>query len=102
MTIRHVVMWRVRGDTPGERQANAARVREALLSMEGLVPGMAWLQVGLDISGIDYACDVVLVADFDDAQALSGYADHPAHVRAKRQMADLRIARHQVDFVVPR
>jgi hypothetical protein len=101
MTIRHVVMWRVRGATPGERHAHAARVCDALLSMQGQVPGMARLQVGLDVSGVDYACDVVLLADFDDDQALAGYADHPAHLHAKQLMADLRVARHQVDFVLP-
>ena len=32
--------------------------------------------------------------------ALDAYASHPEHLRVKQELADLRIARHQVDYAV--
>jgi len=98
MTIRHIVMWRVRGESAVERRANAERVRDAFTGMRGLIPGMTHLEVAIDESGVDYACDVVLLSDFESLEALSAYASHPEHLRAKLAAGDLRIARHQVDY----
>ena len=100
MTVRHIVMWRMRGDTAGERRANADTVRAAFEALRGRIPGMRSLEVGLDISGVDYACDVVLLSDFEDAAALAAYATHPEHLRARQAAGDLRIERHQVDYVL--
>ena len=60
---------------------------------------MTRVEIGADVSGVDYACDLVLVADFDSDEALRAYAEHPAHARVREELAGLRIARHQVDYV---
>ncbi|MFT3817576.1 MAG: Dabb family protein [Rubrivivax sp.] len=99
--IRHIVMWRVRGDDAASHAANVARLKAEFESMRGRVPGLLHLEVGIDVSRIDYACDVVLVSDFASREALAGYAEHPEHLRVKRALGDLRIARHQVDYEVP-
>ncbi len=99
--IRHIVMWRVRGDTPSERAATSHQVKEAFEALRGRIPGMQRLEIGLDVSAVDYACDVVLVADFDSPQALQDYADHPEHLRVRRELEGLRIMRHQVDYPLP-
>ena len=98
--IRHIVMWRVRGDDEPTRAANAARVKREFESLIARVPGLVHLEVGLDESRIDYACDVVLVTDFDSREALAAYAEHPEHLRVRRALADLRTERHQVDYPV--
>ncbi|WP_407675287.1 Dabb family protein [Paraburkholderia sprentiae] len=38
---------------------------------------MLKLEIGTDISHIDYACDVVLYSDFDSAESVAAYAMHP-------------------------
>lgn len=93
-------MWNVRGRTEQERSSNIERLRRSFESLRGQVPGLTHLEVGTDTSRVDYACDVVLVSDFESKAALDGYAGHPEHLRVKRELADLRIARHQVDYVV--
>ena len=98
--IKHIVMWKLRGDTMAERESHARRVKASLESLRGKVPGLVKLEVGLDLSRIDYACDVVLVSEFESPDALQAYADHPEHLRVKREMGDLRVARHQVDYVL--
>jgi quinol monooxygenase YgiN len=99
--IRHVVMWNVRGATRDEKRANIAQLQAAFHGLRGRIPGLLHLEVGVDTSGVDYACDVVLVSDFASQEALDAYATHPEHLRVRAELADLRIARHQVDYPVP-
>ena len=98
--IRHVVMWNVRGATPGEKQRNLERLRASFHSLRGRVPGLLQLEVGIDSSRIDYACDCVLVSDFESQAALDAYASHPEHLRVKQEVGDLRTHRWQVDYEV--
>ncbi|MDR6448796.1 Dabb family protein [Paraburkholderia sp. 22099] len=97
--IRHIVMWRVRGDTPAERLAASNRVKTGFEGLRGRIPGMSHLEVGLDHSRVDYACDAVLVTEFDSQEALEAYALHPEHLRVRNELGDLRTARFQVDYL---
>ncbi|PDT03276.1 stress responsive protein [Rhizobium chutanense] len=96
--IKHIVMWRVRGETPEARREARHRVKTAFEDLRGRIEGMTHVEVGMDISDVDYACDVVLVTEFTDANALKNYASHPEHLRVREELGDLRIARHQVDY----
>lgn len=96
--IRHIVMWNVRGATREEKAGNIAKLQRSFHSLRGRIPGLLHLEVGVDGSGVDYACDVVLVSDFESQAALDAYATHPEHLRVKNELGDMRIARHQVDY----
>ncbi|MDP3702023.1 MAG: Dabb family protein [Hylemonella sp.] len=99
--IKHIVMWNVRGDTPAEKAQGIARLQRSFESLRGRIPGLLRLEIGVDSSRIDYACDVVLYSEFESQAALDGYGTHPEHLRVKHELADLRIARHQVDYAAP-
>lgn len=101
MTVHHIVMWNVRGDSAEERSANSALLRREFESLRGRIPGLLRLAVGVDESRVDYACDVVLVTAFESQAALDAYATHPEHLRVRQTLGDLRTARHQVDFSEP-
>ncbi|KRH99264.1 stress responsive protein [Curvibacter sp. PAE-UM] len=94
-------MWNVRGDTPAEKAQGIARLQRSFESLRGRIPGLLHLEIGVDSSRIDYACDVVLYSEFESQAALDAYGSHPEHLRVKNEVADLRIARHQVDYVAP-
>ncbi len=96
--IKHIVMWNVRGDTPADKAAGIARLQASFASLRGRIPGLLHLEIGVDSSRVDYACDVVLYSEFESQAALDGYAVHPEHLRVKTELGDLRTARHQVDF----
>jgi hypothetical protein len=98
--IRHIVMWRVSGDTPEENLASRQTVKHRFEGLRGRIPGMIHLEVGMDSSAADYACDVVLVADFESQHALDADANHPEHLRVRQQLGRLRTARFQVDYAV--
>nr|WP_236592058.1 Dabb family protein [Paraburkholderia metrosideri] len=97
--VKHIVMWNVRGDTPEQKKASANLVKSAFESLSGKIPGLTKLEVGLDVSAVDYACDVVLYTEFESQESLEAYASHPEHLRVKEVVGDIRIARHQVDYV---
>ncbi len=98
--IRHIVMWRVRGDSPEQRQEARRLVKESFEGLRGLIPGMLKLEVGLDASAVDYACDVVLITEFDSQATLDAYAEHPEHLRVRERLGTIRTARFQVDYHV--
>ena len=98
--IRHIVMWRVHGDTPEQRDQARMKVKSSFESLRGSIPGMRHLEIGLDSSNIDYACDVVLLTDFETRQALEDYAIHPEHLRVRDELVGVRTSRHQVDYIV--
>ncbi|RYX96012.1 MAG: Dabb family protein [Comamonadaceae bacterium] len=97
--IKHIVMWRVRGETSDARRAASERVKQLFEQLRTLIPGLLKLEVGIDISGVDYACDVVLYTEFESVSALEAYAAHPEHLRVRNELGDLRMARFQVDYV---
>lgn len=99
--IRHIVMWNLRGATPQEKAANVERLQRSFHSLRGRIPGLLHLEIGVDSSKVDYACDVVLYSEFESQAALDAYGSHPEHLRVKQEVGDMRIARHQVDYAVP-
>jgi hypothetical protein len=96
---KHIVMWDVRGETEADKSRAAQRIKTLFEDLAGRIPGMRSVEVGLDVSGVDYACDVVLYMEFDSPASLQAYAVHPEHLRIKHLLGDSRIARHQVDYV---
>lgn len=98
--IRHIVMWDVRGCDAQERRASAELVKQAFLSLRGVIPGLLFLDVGIHLGEEPYACDVVLVTDFVDCDALALYTDHPEHLRIRIALDSVRTARHHVDYVM--
>lgn len=98
--IKHIVMWNVRGDDAATRARHLALLKSQFESLRGRVPGLLHLEVGVDESRIDYACDVVLYTEFDTRESLAAYAQHPEHLRVRHVLGDLRSARHQVDYEV--
>jgi hypothetical protein len=96
--IKHIVMWNLLGDSPQAKAQAIAQLKHSFESLRGLVPGLLRLEIGVDSSGVDYACDVVLYSEFDSQAALNAYAVHPEHLRVKNELEGLRIARHQVDY----
>ena len=103
-------MWDVRGERSSDitlsawvlmgatHRANMRTLKETYEALRGQIPGLLTIEVGLDFSAIDYACDVVLVSEFESLEALQTYQQHPAHLAARKHVGDLRIARHQVDY----
>lgn len=97
--VKHIVMWNLRGDSDSEKGSAVEKLKTAFESLRGRIPGLLHLEIGVDSSKVDYACDVVLYTEFSSRGALEDYATHPEHQRVKRELGDMRIARYQVDYI---
>ena len=93
-------MWNVRANNDQDRENNLEKIKTLFNAMKPQIPGLIKLEIGIDSSRIDYACDVVLYSEFESQEALDAYAVHPAHQSVKDQLVGLRTARHQVDYLV--
>jgi hypothetical protein len=96
--IKHIVMWNLKGETPDEKARAVRQLKSAFEGLAGKIPGLLHLEIGVDSSKVDYACDVVLYSEFESQDALEAYAVHAEHIRVKQDLGDVRIARHQVDY----
>ncbi|MBL3699122.1 Dabb family protein [Leucobacter luti] len=100
MTLRHIVSWKLGGETRDARDTQAAEIRAALEPLVDLVPTVRALAVHRNelFDGENY--DLTLVADFDDAAGLAVYATHPDHVAAGAVVKRHAIARVATDFTL--
>lgn len=99
LMIKHIVMWNVRGDSAEEKLKAAQDIKTRFEALAGQIPGLLHIEVGIDFSRISYACDTVLYSEFADKTSLAAYAEHPAHLKAREDLKDIRVARYQVDYV---
>lgn len=100
MTLRHIVNWKLSGETRTARDAQASEIAEALESLVGVVPSIRALAVHRNelFDGDNY--DITLIADFDDADGLAAYATHPEHVAAGSIIKGYAVGRVATDFTV--
>lgn len=99
MSIRHVVSWRLAATDPAEKAEHAARIVAALESLVGVVAEIRSLTAGVDVAGGDN-WDVVLIADFDDLDAVVRYQVHPAHQKVGTFIRSVVSQRMAVDIPV--
>lgn len=96
--LKHIVMWRVGSGAEGDREQNAARIKEMLEGLRGRLDGLIDIEVGINIIPADDACDVVLVSCFRDRGALQAYLGHPEHLRIGEFVKSVRTERRVVDY----
>ncbi len=100
MTVRHIVSWKMNGDTAEERTRQATEVADALRTLPALVPGITALDVHLNEYNGEANWDVVLVSEHTDKAALDVYAVHPEHVAVAELVKARAAARAGIDFEV--
>lgn len=94
--IKHIVMWRIQEP----RQENALKIKAALEGLNGQIPGLLRLEVGVDVSREEDSADVVLYSEFASRQALEDYLGHPAHLAVVPLVKTLRMERRVADYQV--
>ncbi|TFC27091.1 Dabb family protein [Cryobacterium sp. TMT2-18-3] len=97
--IRHIVSWQLAPADPAQKAAAAAGIAVRLEGLVGVVDEIRSLQVDFDVAG-GTNWDVVLIADFDDLDAVNRYQVHPAHQAAGTFIRSVVSSRMAVDVVV--
>lgn len=98
MPLRHVVTWKVAGDSEEERERVKAEFRDRLLSLPSQIDVIRSFEVGLNNAGAADNFDVVLVSEFDDEDALQRYIQHPVHQEVVTFVRAHTSGRGAVDF----
>jgi hypothetical protein len=100
MTIRHVVAWKLAAADAATRAEQAAEISRLLHTLPSLVPEIRDLEVGINALELEGNFDVVLIADFDDEDALQRYGAHPEHQKVASYIHSVVADRTAVDYRV--
>lgn len=79
--VKHIILWRLRSELSAEeKQAKAQAIKQGLEGLLGQVPGLLSIHVLIDGRLDSSNADIMLDSTLESAEALKGYAVHPAHV----------------------
>lgn len=93
--IRHVVLFKFRPES-GERDRK--KVLDELRALPDKIDVIREFEVGEDVIKSDRAWDAVLIATFDDLEALQTYQRHDDHMAVVMKLQSLREAIASVDY----
>jgi len=68
--------------------------------LNGIIPGMIKLEVGIDVSGTENSADIVLYSEFESLEALNNYQVNPEHEKIKPFVLSCRSERRIVDYEI--
>ena len=93
--IKHIVCFKLNdGESP-------EKAKEVLLSMQGNVPMLKGIEVGVDLLHSARSYDVILAVLLEDMQALSDYQQDAYHVSVvKKHMHAVTKTSVSVDFEI--
>jgi len=98
--LRHIVSWKLDGGNVAEVDDQVARIASDLESLAGHIPELISIRVVRNVVNQGQNFDAAVIADFEDADALNTYIEHPAHVEAAAYLKSVTVQRACVDFVV--
>lgn len=98
MTVKHVVVWSLKGDSDEEKQQRFESLKPQLEALVDSVPGLLSLSVNYSTGPNPKNWDMCLISDHDSWQALETYANHPDHLAVASQVAENVTARAGADF----
>jgi len=79
--VKHIILWRLRSElSAAEKQEKAQAIKQGLEGLKGQVPGLIDIHVQIDGVLASSNADIMLDSTLESAEALKGYAVHPAHV----------------------
>ena len=84
--------------------ANAETIEVAkkiLSGLEGKIPQLRHLEIGVNIVQSYRSYDLSLVARFDSLEGLQAYLNHPTHVEVVKNLQGVRRSTITVDYETP-
>lgn len=95
--IKHIVCFKLKDNSPAECE----KAKEVLLSMQGNVPQLRDIKVGVDFLHSERSYDIILEVLLDDEAALESYKNDPYHCSVvKTHMHAVREASVAVDYII--
>lgn len=92
--VTHIVFFKLKDCTP----AGTEEARNVLLAMEGRIPQLRHLEVGIDVVRSPRSYDLALVTKFDSLEDLAAYQAHPVHQEVVRYIRSAAESSVTVDY----
>jgi hypothetical protein len=81
-----VVLFKLKDRSP----ESIEKVAQALKGLDGKVPAIRSIEVGVDVLRSQRSYDIALTVKFDDIAGLEAYQGHPEHVKVADYIAAVR------------
>jgi hypothetical protein len=99
--VKHIVFWRLKESAHGNaRLDNARLIKQKLEGLDGQIPGLIKIEVGIDFLHRPASADLALYSEFESRAALAEYQEHPAHQAVMPFIAEARSERLVVDYEI--
>jgi quinol monooxygenase YgiN len=94
------VFWRLKDASSGNsREENACKLKTMLENLQGKIPEIKRLEVGIDFNRSEAASDVALYSEFTNKEALEKYQQHPEHMKVVAFVKEISSERRVVDYL---
>ncbi len=95
--IKHIVCFKLKDGS----EENCLKAKEVLLSMQGNVPQIREIEVGVDFLHSERSYDIILQVVLDDEKSLEDYQNDPYHCTVvKTHMHAVRESSVAVDYEI--
>lgn len=99
--IKHLVFWKLKDHALGrDRAGNAQLIKQELEALQGRIPGLLKIEVGIDFIRGETSSDVALYSELESREALAAYQAHPLHKAAGAAFKEAIAERRAVDYEV--
>lgn len=92
--ITHIVLFKLKDRSPESVAATAKVLRD----LEGKIPELLTIEVGIDVLHSERSYDIALHTTFDSLEALNAYQVHPEHKKVIAHMNEVRESSVSVDY----
>jgi hypothetical protein len=97
--VKHIVFWKLRTElSAAERDEALRKIKAGFEALQGVIPGLLRIEVGIDFLHSPESSDFVLYSELESRAALEAYQAHPAHQAMAPVVRDVRIERRVVDY----
>lgn len=92
--LTHIVLFKLKDPSP----ENIERTRQVLADMEGKIPELLELEVGVDVVRSERSYDLALVSRFRSLEDMQKYQVHPVHQKVLEYIATVKESTIAVDY----
>jgi hypothetical protein len=92
--LTHVVLFKLKDRSP----ENIAATRDRIAAIDGHIPQLRSIQVGVNVVTSDRAYDIALVETFDSVEDMKAYQVNPVHVELLKDVLPRFEASAAVDY----
>lgn len=97
--VKHIVFWKMKEELSASDREEALRtIKRGFEAMQGVIPGLLRIEVGIDFLRSPESADFSLYCEFESRAALDAYQAHPAHQAMLPLVRDVRSERRVIDY----